>query len=684
MKTKLLLLFLLAGSFQLMQAQTQSNTCDDATNATAITGPGTFTIGDIDGTASLPECATGGAANNAEWYAYTPSGTFNTTVTSDLEVNGDKDTRLHIYKGPCNALTCVGGDDDSGVFGGTNGLSFLAVDTFLAVPGETYYIVWDNRYASGTNFSFEVIESALPPVVFNPVSISENGSRRAVVDLNGDYLDDLLAITESNMNVFYQETDGSLTEVDIPISATYPSTWSLAAGDYDRNGINDLVFGSTTGVNILQANSDGTAYTVSAVNNNVFTQRTNFVDINEDGHLDVFVCHDQAPNVYYINDGSNNLSFYQGADPNGVPEGLGLYPSGGNYGSIWIDYDNDRDIDMFIAKCGGSEDRRSNQLFRNNGDGSFTEVSSDSGLLDPIQTWSAAWADYDNDGDMDVFVGSYASSEDHKMMRNNGDGTFTDISAASEVIELNQKGIENVPHDFNNDGYIDIISNGFILLNDGDFTFTQYSDGIPPSSAIGDINNDGYLDVFSSQIYYNESYYTGNNWIKIHTKGVQSNINGIGARVEITSPGIGTQIRDVRSGDGFRYMGSLNTHFGIGADATISNITVYWPSGVIDSIDNPNINASLEIIEGSNTLSTVETSIDNLILYPNPTKDVLNVNSSLNLTNAIYTVFNLQGKRVLNAKLTSNIIDVSQLSSGNYLLRIISNEATKTQKFIKQ
>ena len=144
----------------------------------------------------------------------------------------------------------------------------------------------------------------------------------------------------------------------------------------------------------------------------VFSQRSNFVDINQDGHLDAFVCHDVAPNVYYLNDGTGNLTFYQG--------GLGDYFSGGNYGSIWIDYDNDRDMDMFIAKCGGETARRTNQMLTNNGDGTFTENASILGLADPMQTWSSSWADYDNDGDMDVFVG--ASSGTHKLMRNNGDG----------------------------------------------------------------------------------------------------------------------------------------------------------------------------------------------------------------------------------------------------------------------
>ncbi len=684
MKTKLLLNFILCGIFTLSNAQTSSDTCEEAT--TPITIAGTYNVGDIDGLSPSQVCAAGNAtiADNAEWFSYTPSVPFLVTVSSDLEINEDKDTRLHIFRGSCSDLACLAGDDDSGDFSGTNGLSYLSVASFIAEVGETYYIVWDNVYGpENDNFTFEVTEEALPPVMFEAAPIIESGNRRAATDLNGDYLDDILAITTSNMNVFYQETDGSFTEVDIPIDATYSSSWSLAAGDYDANGFNDVVFGNTNGVNVLQANDDGTAYTVSAINADVFTQRTNFVDINNDGDLDIFVCHDQAPNVYYLNDGSNNLEFFQGADPNGVPEGLGVFPTGGNYGSIWIDYDNDRDMDMFIAKCGGNTDRRTNQLFRNNGNGSFTEVGEVSGLADPIQTWSAAWGDYDNDGDMDCFVGSYVSAESHKMMQNNGDGTFTDVSVATGVDQLIQKGIENVTHDFNNDGYLDILSNNFILLNDGDFTFTVYSDNIPPSSCVGDLNNDGYLDVFASDIYYNLSGFSGHNWIKINTRGVISNRSGIGARVEITSPGIGTQIRDVRSGDGFRFMGSLNTHFGIGNDTSISNITVYWPSGEIDSIDNPDINGFLEIVEGENSLSTPSSEITDLIMYPNPTKDVLNINTT-NLPNALYTVFDMQGRRVLNAKLTTNSIDVSDLSAGNYLLRILSEGKVKTQKFIKQ
>lgn len=660
-------------------AQTSSDTCSDASTATPITGPGLFTVTIIDGS-EIPDpiCASnGGGATNGEWYRYTPSDDYFVTVTTDLAQNSGKDTRVHIYTGTCGAgnLTCVAGDDDSGS-------ALLAHVTFSAVSGQTYYIAWDDKWEDD-GFDFQLTESTdspppPPSLTFTSTPIATSGSDRALVDMNGDYLDDVLAVSTSNLHIQYQQNDGSFVTSNYSISASYSASWSLAAGDYDGNGFNDIVFGNSSGVNVVQANATGTAYAVSASNNDVFTQRTNFVDINNDGDLDIFVCHDVEPNVYYINDGSGGLDFYQGADSSGVPEGLGLYPSGGNYGSVWIDYDNDRDIDMFMAKCGGSEARRTNQLFRNNGSGSYTEVGAAAGLDDPMQTWSAAWGDYDNDGDMDCWVG--ASSGSHKMMQNNGNGTFTDITASTGLASFTTTGIENTPHDFDNDGHIDILSNGRILFNNGDGTFTVKSSGMPPSGAVGDANNDGFLDVFNGNLYYNDT--NSNNWLKIVTIGTQSNLNGIGARIEVSSPGIGTQIRDVRSAEGFRYMSSLNTHFGLGTDTSISSVTVYWPSGVVDVITNPNINDTLTITEAE-TLSLQNSMVEDLILYPNPTRDVLNLNASYGFENAIYSVFDMNGRRIMNSKFNTNTIDVSSLSNGNYILRIMNNGHITSQKFIK-
>ncbi|HET8837637.1 MAG TPA: FG-GAP-like repeat-containing protein [Flavobacteriaceae bacterium] len=513
-------------------------------------------------------------------------------------------------------------------------------------------------------------------VSFSSETLTTVGSNRAVVDMNGDFLDDVVSVTSNNINIFYQEPASSamhFSEVNISTSnANYTPSWSLAAGDYDHNGFNDLLYAGSGGVTFMKANDTGTAYSETSGNDYVFCQRSNFADINNDGYLDAFVCHDIEPNVYYINDGNGNLIFQQG--------GLGDFPSGGNYGSVWIDYNNDRNLDLFIAKCGGSEDRRTNQIFRNNGDGTYTEVGQSTNLADPIQTWSSAWGDYDNDGDMDVFVG--ASTGNHKLMRNNGNETFTDVSSASGIWDLYETGIENATYDFDNDGNLDIASNGNILWGNGDLTFTiSYNILSYDNGSFGDLNADGFIDSFSNDnIYWNNV--NTNNWFTMNLIGIQSNANGIGARIELTTDS-GTQIRDVRSGQGFRFMSTLNIHFGIGTNSSISSVIVYWPSGTIDVLQDPEINQAFNLTEGE-TLDIEETKVTNLILYPNPASDRLHLSEFADLQNAVYTIFDITGKKVLNNKLTSSEIDVSKLSAGSYILRIENHGNIKTQKFFKK
>jgi len=229
------------------------------------------------------------------------------------------------------------------------------------------------------------------------------------------------------------------------------------------------------------------------------------------------------------------------------------------------------------------------------------------------------------------------------------------------------------------------LTNGGILLNNGDFTFTLYTADAPGPGAIGDANNDGFVDVFNGTNLYLQEGNNGNNWLKIATHGVTSNINGIGARIEINSPGIGTQIRDVMSGTGFRYMSSLNTHFGIGSDSSVNSITVYWPSGTVDVINNPGINTTIHVAEGE-TLSLENSFIEDLIIYPNPVRNTLTIGSSLNLDQSIISVFDIAGRRVMNYRLVNGInsVNVSELSVGEYILRVITKEGQmSSQKFIK-
>ena len=511
-------------------------------------------------------------------------------------------------------------------------------------------------------------------ITFSTEVIGTTGGQHAAVDMNGDYLDDIVSVTNTNIQVFEQLSGGGFNEENYTTTpADYGASWSFAAADYDSNGFTDLLYGAGSGVTFMRANATGDAFTEVSGPEYVFSQRSNFVDINNDGHLDAFVCHDVEPNVYYINDGDGNLEFIQG--------GLGDYPSGGNYGSIWVDYDSDGDVDLFIAKCGGEPARRTNQLHINNGDGTFTEDAAGAGLADPMQTWSSAWGDYDNDGDMDVFVG--ASTGSHKLMQNEGDGTFIDVTASSNVGALGSTGIENVTHDIDNDGNLDIISHGNILLGNGDMTFGNPIGGelAGNTGSIGDLNDDGFLDAFSgSTIYWNDA--NANNWLKINTVGTVSNLNGIGARVIIETPS-GTQIRDVRAGEGFSYASSLNTHFGIGVDSSISSVTVIWPSGIVNVVNDPAINTTISIIE-EDILGIDETLTNNLIVYPNPAQDQLFLSYSEDIQNAIYIIYDSNGRRISSKIISEKTIDVSSLAAGTYFLRVVDEGVLQTQKFIKR
>ncbi len=685
-KITLLLIVLLSVPFAHSQ-----NSC---TQALPITAAGTFVVDAINGAPTTVACFGSGTVTAAEWYAYTPTQNYTATVTTDLAINICRDTRFQVYTGTCANLSCLTGDDDSGVIACNSGNnnSYLSTKTFNVTAGTTYYIAFENRYES-TGFSFQIIETPVVVVPTGPVSFTNQTVNTiptgggtynlCVVDMNGDYLDDVVTVSSTNITVNYQNAGGGFTSANYPTTAAdFLPGWSIAAGDYNKDGYNDLLYGSGQGLTFMKSNGTGTAYTEDSPGQYIFCQRTNFIDINNDGQLDAFSCHDVDPNVYYLNDGDGTFTYYQSGTTPGAYS-LGVSANGGNYGSIWIDYDNDRDMDLFIAKCGSVPP---DELHRNNGNGTFSDISVEMNLYDAGQSWSSAWADYDNDGDMDVLVG--ASSGAHKLKRNNLDLTntteepFTDVTAGSGWDTNTSTNIEHISYDFDNDGFIDFMGGGSkIMYNQGDGTFEPFSYGFGVS-AVGDLNNDGFLDFQSGSTIRLNSGNT-NKWIKINLQGVASNRNGIGARVEIYGV-FGKQIRDVRSGEGFKYMSTLNTHFGIGQATAITQVIIRWPSGIVDTINNPTVNQTLLVVEGS-TLSTETFSSSDLTIYPIPTKGVLNIKSDMSITFETAQIYDLSGRKVLTTTVENDTVNVQTLSSGTYILTLKNTDGKEhSQKFIKE
>ena len=661
-----------------------SNAQDSCAAAAPISGPGTFVVAAVNGAQVPQSCLLNSQnASAGEWYKYTPSDAYTVTVTSSIvPQNNGVDTRLHIYKGSCDALICWAGDDD-------NGSGYLSTATFNVEAGTTYYIAWDNYWeADGFVWTLTEGELVVPiptPVSYNnvPVPTINSSFNMCIVDMNGDHKDDIVGVTNGNLKVHFQQEGGTFNISNFPISgSSYMPNWSLAAGDLNKDGYNDLLLGNGSGLTFWQSNNTGTEYTAITPGQYIFCQRTNFHDINNDGNLDAFSCHDVDPNVYYLNDGAGNYTYYQSGITPGAYN-LGLIMSGGNYASIWTDIDNDGDSDMFISKCSGPPC----ELHLNNGDAGYTDVSALAGInITPVQSWSSAVADFDNDGDMDILIGSNGGSGNFLFRNNVDEGNtitaFTNVTAGSGW-DVNVPNRDYIAYDFDNDGFVDVLGGGNrIMFNMGNMVFAPVSYPSIGVGAVGDLNNDGFLDIMNgSTVRY--AIPNGNNWFKVALGGVESNSNGIGSRIELYGTW-GKQIRDVRSGEGFGYMSTLNTHFGIGEATEIQKVVIKWPSGTVDIIENPTPNQMLFVEEGSHQLGVGQNTRSPFSLYPNPANEVLNISSAGDYQVKSARVYDMTGRLVVSTDVTDSKINVKQLALGTYV--IILNDANGksfSQKFMK-
>jgi hypothetical protein len=171
-------------------------------------------------------------------------------------------------------------------------------------------------------------------------------------------------------------------------------------------------------------------------------------DADGDGDLDLFVPHPDGPAQLWINDGAGH--FVDQAAARGVDDGRSV-----GVGAVFADYDRDGDQDLYVSNVGP------NRLYRNDGTGQFTDVAADAGVADPGASFSAAWGDYDNDGWLDLYVTDYRqclgrSYDPDRLYHNNGDGTFTDVTSFLPVSSTEGAGFQAGWFDFDADGDQDL------------------------------------------------------------------------------------------------------------------------------------------------------------------------------------------------------------------------------------
>jgi hypothetical protein len=446
-----------------------------------------------------------------------------------------------------------------------------------------------------------------------------SGLCMGVVDMNNDGLDDIIQLSQGKtLKIQYQRAGNTFTTLTVGDVST-ESQWGMAIADVDNNGFNDVVCGASyDGMKVYIANATGTAFTrVNLSGASIFTQNVNFADINNDGFVDIWACHDDGAAPTWINNQDNTFTVNYTYINTNLPNGS---DNSGNYGSLFTDYDNDGDMDLYVAKCrqgvnDPTDPRRINILFRNNGNGTYTEAASAANLAINEQSWTASFEDIDNDADMDLMITNHSNRS--QIFENNGSGVFTDITTATGF-NYTDYAMQGMMFDFDNDGYVDILcaSGGGtghkMWRNNGNKTFSAVSsvfdNKIMESFAVGDLNHDGFLDVYAG---YGDVYVTptnvadiawlnntnNNHWLAISLTGVQSNKNGIGARITIYRNGQ-KQIREVRSGESYGICNTFTKHFGLGSNnAMIDSVVVNWPSGIRTVTNNVNVDQFVNIPE---------------------------------------------------------------------------------------
>jgi hypothetical protein len=432
---------------------------------------------------------------------------------------------------------------------------------------------------------------------------------------------------------------GALRFTDITVQARAGSTaygMGVATADYDNDGDTDL-YVTNFGPNALYRNDGGTFTEIAAdagVAGAEWSTSAAFLDYNRDGRLDLFVvnylnftvrtnkpCYAPSgerdycnPRVYqpvpsrlYRNDGGGKFTDFTRAAGVSASFGRGL-------GVVCFDYDQDGWIDIYVANDGTA-----NQLWRNNGDGTFTDTALTAGVAYSADGIAQAGmgvdaGDLDNDGDDDLFVANLAR-ETNNLYINDGRGGFVDTIAESGMgpPSYPNTGFGTRFFDYDHDGLLDLfVANGAVTMVEslrgrpypfhqrnqlfhnlgGGARFEEIVEERPlevgRGAAFGDIDNDGDLDIVVSnnngpaRVLLNEAAKPGSHWLQVLLEGVRSNRQGLGARVGVFRDGRPALWRQARADASYLSAGDSRVHFGLGEDPRIRRLVVRWPDGSVD------------------------------------------------------------------------------------------------------
>ncbi|MEN0047649.1 MAG: FG-GAP-like repeat-containing protein [Bacteroidota bacterium] len=532
------------------------------------------------------------------------------------------------------------------------------------------------------------------------------------IDLNGDFLDDIFISngpSTGENNMLYLNENGIFRAVtDDPIVQDQGKSDGATFGDVDNDGDLDAFVVTWYGQrNFFYRNNGDNTFTFeagTATFGGTFSETAAFGDYDRDGWLDLYVTNSTnfTTNTYAI---KRNQLWHNTKDGKFERVATGEIVLDANISRSvqWIDYDQDGDTDLWVA----NEENEPNYLYENQ-EGVFMKRT-DIGLnnLNRSSTGSS-WGDVDNDGDLDLFVANFSNQRNQLFINNGSEGFQEDFSS---VLREESCSFGSAFADFDNDGDLDLfVTNGFcdgelhnfLYQNDGKGNFTKDENSIPDLStncsfgaAWGDMNGDGYLDLVIANCKGNAAQSPSNtllrnnggtnNFIKFHLEGVQSNRSAIGAIVRVKANIGGAdvwQMREISGQSGYNGQNSLTVHFGLAEVETVDSVLIKWPSGQLDTLTNL---ASGEIY------SIVETSISQVVktsnllpiqlqIFPNPitsTQLSYQIEGNIDLSKEHYLeVLGVDGREKWRTPIVqrNDSLSIHHLASGIYFIRLRQRE----------
>jgi len=467
--------------------------------------------------------------------------------------------------------------------------------------------------------------------------------------------------------LYHNNHDGTFTDVTDKAGVGKPCfAMGGAVGDYNNDAWPDLYITCLGGNVLYRNNGDGTFTDVtkqSGVADGRWSTGASFGDYDGDGYVDLMVTNYvefdlKHPPVF----GSGLTCKYMGIDVQCGPRGLkgqgdslfhnngdgtftdvskqaGVDDAYGFYGltTVWVDFNNTGRPDLYVAN-----DSTAAYLYRNEGNGKFTEIGPESGTAlgedgHEQAAMGVAVGDYLHTGRPSLAVTDFAM-DNTPLYRNDGKWEFEDVSYSSGI------GLASVPWvkwgvafvDLDNDGWLDLVTATghvypqvdqlpsaaryrepkIVQYNQGDGTFCDASELSGPAVqeprvsrglAVGDLFNDGNMDLVvedlqGSPMVLRNPGIPGNHWVSFELAGTRSNRLALGARLKLTAGGV-TQTSQIISGGSYLSQSDLRVHFGLGKATKIESLEIRWPSGKVDTLGNLDADMFYSVLEGEGTVA---------------------------------------------------------------------------------